>query len=304
MTQRVTIPDNSVFEGYGYLYRDEAEVPPPLQTASTQHGDGVMYCSLNNDEALRQLRAALRVDVPPQLTAALPNDKPVDVAKAAVAATTIAPHRWVYPPDAPPLGPLPWSSLSSSSSGTKYEIDRMKSQCRILHDWMMCHDGPEERVAAKKFLCTARMLLCRESVQELLGRTESLLQELEAWPAVVNAARAQVYDWSNDTTLSGIHEFIKDVMRTDEACARLAELMDRFSLVAPLVEEAAFRSAALEEIQEWSSESLVSSLQALQGSIHEWNARAEKDRQSIVTSSNLLLERITAIQNKRHQGLI
>ncbi|EKF31588.1 hypothetical protein MOQ_004572 [Trypanosoma cruzi marinkellei] len=293
MVQRVAIPDDCVFEGYGNLYRGDAEVPPPLPIVGARSGNGVLYGTIDHEEALRQLCTALRVDVHPQLKALVQEKKLDEVASSSASLSWL-----VCRPNAPPLRPLP----SSSSSGTRYEIERMKSQCRFLRDWLMCHETPEERVEARKFLRTAHCLLQRESLEELLGRTENLLQQLENWPAVVDKARSHIAEWNNDTSLIELREFVGDVLGTDEVCARLSKLTCRFSLLAPLLEEAAFRSAALEEMEQWSSEATVSSLRALRASIHDWDARVAEDQQNVLDSSQLLLERIAAVRNKRRES--
>ncbi|RNF07641.1 RNA helicase [Trypanosoma rangeli] len=290
MAQRVTIPDDCVYEGYGSLYRGEAEVSPPLPTLEEHDDGGVLYGSFEHEDALRQLRTALRVDVPPQLRALTPEEG-VDK----LVSSPAKPCRLVCPPDALPLGPLPFSS----SSGTRYEIDRMKSQCHFLRDWLMCHETPEERVAAREFARTMQRLLQKECVEELLGRTDSLLQQLEDWPGVVDKICSRAVEWDKDTSLRELHDFVRDLFETDDICARLAKLTRRFSLLAPLLEEAAFRAAALEEIQQWSSESTVTSLQTLRASIEGWGTRVAEDQQSMLDSFQSLLERILAVKHKR-----
>ncbi|KAF8284254.1 RNA helicase [Trypanosoma cruzi] len=293
MAQRVAIPDDCVYEGYGNLYRGDAEVTPPQPIVGARGGNGVFYGTIDSEEALRQLRTALRVDVHPQLKALVQEKKLEEVAPS----PAILP--WlVCRPNAPQLRTLP----SSFSPGTRYEIERMKSQCRFLRDWLMCHETPEERVEAREFLRTAQRLLQKESVEELLGRTENLLQQLENWPAVVEKARPHIAEWNNDKSLTELREFVGDVLGTDEVCARLSKLTCRFSLLAPLLEEAAFRSAALEEMEQWSSEATVSSLRSLRASIQDWEVRVAKDQQNVLDSSQLLLERIATVRNKRRES--
>ncbi|RNF06092.1 RNA helicase [Trypanosoma conorhini] len=290
MAQRVTIPDDCVYEGYGSLFRGESEVAPPLPALEERDGSGVLCGPLEHAEALRQLRTALRVDVPPQLRAPTP-EQAFDELPSAPA----KPYLLFCPPAAAPLGPLP----SSSASGTRHEMERMKSQCRFLRDWFMCHETPGERAAAREFARTAQHLLRKESVDELLGRTDSLLQQLEDWPGVVDKVRSHAVGWKSDASLRELHDFARDVLETDEVCMQLAKLTRRFSLLAPLLEEAAFRAAALEEIGQWSSESVVASLQTLRDSIWGWQTRLAEDQQSVLDSSQSLLERLMAVQNKR-----
>ncbi|ORC92290.1 RNA helicase [Trypanosoma theileri] len=302
MTQRITIPDDCVYEGYGTLYHDDAEIPPlttsslpppllPQSAASHEKNDAVLQFSINREEALRQLRAKLHVDTPPQLVV---TGIPQQVLEDTTLLTSKQSHRLVYPQDAPLLNSPPLAS-----SGTWYEIDRMKSQCRFLRDWMMCHESTEEKVKAKEFVRATLQFLNRDTVKELLFRTEGLLQQLENWPAVVNAARPQIPEWNDETTLAELHEFVKNIWQMDEVCDRLRELTGRFYLISPLVEETAFELAAMQEIEQWSSEGTLSSLQSLQKSIEKWGTQLKEDQHNIQNSTQMLLERINTVKKKK-----
>ncbi|KAH9601871.1 hypothetical protein LSM04_008937 [Trypanosoma melophagium] len=299
MSQRITIPNDCVYEGYGTLYHDEAEIPPltkppplfPQSNASLDKNDAVLQFSINREEALRQLRNALHIDTPPQLAVTGISQQ---VLQDRTLLATRQSRRLVYPQDAPLLDKLPLAS-----SGTWYEIDRMKSQCRFLRDWMMFHESTEERMKAKEFVGATVQFLNRDAVKELIFRTEGLLQQLENWPAVVKATKPQVPEWNDETTLTELHEFIKNIWQMDKVCCRLRKLMGRFHLVSPLVEEAAFELAAMQEIEQWSSESTLSSLQSLQKSLEKWGTQLKEDQHNIQSSTQMLLERINTVKKKK-----
>lgn len=282
MTQRaLTIEPDDVFEGEGLLAVGSAAAGAAEERTeeSVEH-----WCGMSRQEVLFQLRRALQPGAP--------------LVQQAKAAESISVTR------------RPWFA----SRGQARTLAALTAHCEALAAFLQAERDSavaDHSFSVDEFHMLAELLSSDRNggaaVQELAGRMRAVRGEAENWSTRGKAELMQVLrrepgmpfpssqeESDMDESLQKLSAFAEMVTETGRLSTRLSRLLERYPSASPLSDAFAAAWTAARTTEAFTSDSILSELEALQRCIEGASALAEESIERIRSNRTALQMRMSA----------
>lgn len=291
---RLAINADDVFEGVGTRYAGQpliAKLPPapaPPVTCTFSSDAAPQQAPWDRSEALRQLKRAVHVDVPPQLVHVVPA------------------YRETPPQAAPQLSvdggvhsvPSLSAVLPTTSARVEALLASLESECLTVQNWL---GGSGSASATTDSVASyTDLLLNVGGCQELLSRVRGLAREQRYWEQTRehiaeelargrSAACASEHVEGVESTarvIASARQCIGVTHSSAEVGRRVTALLHRYRTLAPAITEAVLRKRCLREMGQSSSPDFQRSLCALNDAMeafqHEMEASQKRVESNVV----------------------